>query len=87
MKKKIVKDVKVKEQPSKVEEKVVEKPIEKKVEPKVEVKQELKAPVTLQDHLDSGWVNVTQSGKQQEQGKKVIEIKNVEGETLHRLED
>ena len=43
-------------------------------------------PVTLQEHLQAGFVNLQQSENLQKSGKVVKEIKQIEGETLHRLE-
>ena len=43
-------------------------------------------PITLQEHLQAGFVNLQQSENLQKSGKVVKEIKQIEGETLHRLE-
>ncbi len=45
-------------------------------------------PVTYDEHIKAGFVHTWESESLQSgrDGKKVLEIKNVEGETLHRLE-
>ena len=42
--------------------------------------------VSYEDHKKAGFVNLTQSMALQKQGKRVVEIKNIGGFTLHRLE-
>ena len=75
--------------------KKVKKTDEVKEEPKSEVIEEVKAPeivkeiknpVTYQEHIDAGFISGTSSESLQKSGKKVVEIKNVEGKLLHRLE-
>jgi hypothetical protein len=46
----------------------------------------IKNPITLQEHLDVGFVTMAESESKQEEGEKVKEIKVIEGKTLHRLE-
>ena len=43
-------------------------------------------PVSYEDHIKAGFVNLSQSMGLQKQGMRVVEIKNIEGFTLHRLE-
>lgn len=49
--------------------------------------QEVKPPVTLREHLEAGWVMPNDSEGLQREGKKVTEIKNIEGQTLHKLKE
>ncbi len=44
-------------------------------------------PVTYQEHLDAGFVSLQQSENLQKAGKRVVEIKNVEGKTLHKIKE
>ena len=43
-------------------------------------------PVSYEDHIKAGFVNLSQSEGLQKQGKRVVEIKNIGGSILHRLE-
>ena len=43
-------------------------------------------PVSYEDHIKAGFVNLSQSEGLQKQGKRVVEIKNIGGFILHRLE-
>ncbi len=43
-------------------------------------------PVSYEDHIKAGFVNLSRSEGLQKQGKRVVEIKNIGGFTLHRLE-
>ena len=45
-----------------------------------------RATVSYEDHIKAGFVNLSQSEGLQKQGKRVVEIKNIEGFILHRLE-
>lgn len=47
---------------------------------------EAKVLTTLDDYLKAGFVRLAESEELQKKGKKVIEVKNVEGEILHKLE-
>ncbi len=42
--------------------------------------------VSYEDHIKAGFVNLSQSEGLQKQGKRVVEIKNIGGFILHRLE-
>ena len=44
-------------------------------------------PVSYEDHIKAGFVNLSQSEGLQKQGKMVVEIKNIEGKTLHKLKE
>ena len=43
-------------------------------------------PVTYEEHIKAGFITPGQSEYVQKQGKRVVEIKNIGGLTLHRLE-
>lgn len=66
------------------EEELKEVELEKiKVEP---IPEQVKVPVTYAEHIAAGFITPGQSEQVQKQGKRVVEIKNIEGLTLHRLE-
>ena len=65
------------------EEKVIA-PLENNIE--TEPIPEQVAPVTYEEHIAAGFITPGQSEYVQKQGKRVVEIKNIGGLTLHRLE-
>ena len=77
MAKKKVKTDKVKEEPKPEVIEEVKAP---------EIVKEIKNPMTYQEHIDAGFIPGPSSENLQKSGKKVVEIKNVEGKLLHRLE-
>ena len=56
-------------------------PTKAEKEPKI-----ISQPVSYQEHLDAGFVELEGSEHQQKSGDKVVEIKVVDGKTLHRME-
>ena len=65
------------------EVKAVKKDKDHEKDPETE---EVTNPVTYEEHLRAGFVTSGSSETLQKQGKIVVEIKNVEGNILHRLE-
>ena len=74
---------KVEGKPEVKAEVIQEKAIEEIKAPEVK---EIINPKTYQEHLQAGFVTSGSSEALQKKGKKVVEIKNVEGNILHRLE-
>lgn len=70
-----------------VKKEAIKLPVEKAKVEKVEVKQGDKPPVTFQEHLDTGWVSLNASESLQKAGRKVAEIKNIEGKILHKIKE
>ena len=66
------------------EEKVIA-PLENNIE--TEPIPEQVIPVSYEDHIKAGFVNLSQSEGLQKTGKRVVEIKNVEGKTLHKIKE
>ena len=77
MAKKKVKTDKVKEEPKPEVIEEVKAP---------EIVKEIKNPKTYEEHINAGFIPGASSESLQKSGKKVVEIKNVEGKLLHRLE-